>query len=147
MLKQFIRRITPNDFMAIVGLDAICFPEGPWRVEDFSSLSDVGGFGFIIEREGLPIGFLFAQKIIDEIEILRIAVLPTFRRHGYADALIMALEKTANPEDKIFLEVRQSNEHARMLYIKHGFEQISERENYYANPKENAHIYRKRRIA
>lgn len=87
--------------------------------------------------------FLFAQRIADEIEILRIGVLPSLRRHGYAGALIIALEKSSKPSDKIFLEVRESNDEAISLYIKHGFTKIAAREKCYNNPVEDAHIYHK----
>jgi ribosomal protein S18 acetylase RimI-like enzyme len=42
--------------------------------------------------------------------------------------------------ESIFLEVRVSNEPARRLYASRGFRQISVREGYYQNPKEDALI-------
>ena len=38
----------------------------------------------------------------------------------------------------VTLEVRESNDPAKMLYAKHGFEVVGLRKNYYTKPKENA---------
>jgi ribosomal-protein-alanine N-acetyltransferase len=42
----------------------------------------------------------------------------------------------------VFLEVRESNAAARALYANAGFEQTSRRKSYYANPLEDAILYR-----
>ena len=144
MQNPYIRKINENDFLSICGLDAICFPHSPWQSDDFSALIDVGGFGFIVGHAGFPIGFIFAQTVENETEILRIATLPAFRRHGYADALLLALEKSFKKDHTIFLEVRQKNIHAHQLYIKHGFEKTGERKDYYSDPVDHAHLYSKK---
>ncbi len=138
MLNRYVKKIFPRDLLAIAGLDAICFPNGNWKVEDFASIVDVGGFGYLVSSAGISIGFLFAQKINNEIEILRIATLPAFQRHGYADALIIQLLASIKEKTKLFLEVRESNLNAKKLYEKHGFLEINKRDGYYKNPVESA---------
>ncbi len=145
MQNHYIRRLNELDFLAIAGLDAICFPESPWRADDFSSLTDVGGFGFVIGHAGIHMGFIFAQKTDKEVEILRIATIPAFRRHGYADKLILEVLKDLEKNTKVFLEVRAGNEHANKLYKKHGFEKIGHREKYYKDPVEDAHVFSKKK--
>jgi [ribosomal protein S18]-alanine N-acetyltransferase len=44
--------------------------------------------------------------------------------------------------DAVFLEVRQSNAAARRFYEKNGFQQSGRRKSYYANPSEDAILYR-----
>ena len=44
----------------------------------------------------------------------------------------------------IFLEVRESNEGARALYGKMGFEETGSRKSYYSDPAEDAILYRLR---
>ncbi|MBN2675780.1 MAG: GNAT family N-acetyltransferase [Alphaproteobacteria bacterium] len=144
MQNPFLKKIHLDDLMILSGLDAVCFPQNPWKTEDFTSLTNVGGFGFVVGHDGFPIGFIFAQTVGDETEILRIATLPAFRRHGYADALLLALEKSVSKNHKIFLEVRAKNISAHNLYLKHGFEKIHERENYYQKPDDHAHVYVKK---
>ena len=57
--------------------------------------------------------------------------------------LLDALALWARGKDAqwIWLEVRESNERAREVYVKHGFSEVGLRKNYYPNPngpRENA---------
>ena len=42
---------------------------------------------------------------------------------------------------RLLLEVRESNEPAKNLYIKNGFSPIAVRKNYYTSPREDALLY------
>src|ERR1700721_425447 len=44
--------------------------------------------------------------------------------------------------ERVFLEVRESNQAARAFYARLGFEQSGRRKLYYANPPEDAALYR-----
>jgi ribosomal-protein-alanine N-acetyltransferase len=55
-------------------------------------------------------------------------------------ALLAAARETNS--SSVFLEVRESNAPARNLYEKAGFEQTGRRKSYYADPAENAILYR-----
>jgi ribosomal protein S18 acetylase RimI-like enzyme len=44
--------------------------------------------------------------------------------------------------ERVFLEVRESNQAARAFYARLGFEQSGRRKLYYANPPEDAVLYR-----
>jgi ribosomal-protein-alanine N-acetyltransferase len=44
---------------------------------------------------------------------------------------------------RLLLEVRESNEPAKNLYIKNGFSPIAVRKNYYTKPTENAVVMEK----
>lgn len=89
-------------------------------------------------------GFICGAFAADQSDIVSIAVCPEYRRMGIADSLIAEFEN-ALPDitESIFLEVRESNSAAQTLYMKHGFEKISVRKNYYEMPDENAVIMRK----
>ena len=63
-----------------------------------------------------------------------------FRRQGMATALLRAA--LAEEPGTYFLEVRGSNHGARMLYRRAGFEPIGERQNYYADPPDDAIVMR-----
>lgn len=140
MPSRFIRKIESFDLQSVCGLDAICFPESPWKLSDFSSMFGSGGFGFLIEDDGIILGFVFAQTVDVQTEIFRLGTLPAFRHHGHAERLLEALEKKLSMPHTLFLEVRASNKAAQSLYLKKGFTQIAERENYYSSPSENAII-------
>ena len=83
-------------------------------------------------------GFVFAQSVAPEAEILTIAVAPEARRTGVARALMANLLTdlpTAGVSD-LFLEVADDNTAARALYHAIGFETAGRRRGYY--PRGNA---------
>lgn len=97
----------------------------------------------VVDADGVPIsddpaqavspaGFVLTRHVLDEEELLLIAVLPGVRRRGVGAALIqhMFTQATARGITRIFLEMRRGNP-AIHLYSKFGFEPIGERRNYY----------------
>jgi [ribosomal protein S18]-alanine N-acetyltransferase len=85
-------------------------------------------------------GFISGRRILDEGEILNLAVKPSLRRHGLGKTLVQALLKAFTQEGavQVFLEVRESNATAIAFYQQLGFRQIGERSRYYQNPVEAA---------
>lgn len=81
------------------------------------------------------VGFLSAIKVLPELEITNIAVLPDYQNQGIARQLIQHLK---NYGSVIFLEVRETNQKAQQLYLKEGFYQTGLRKKYYQEPEENA---------
>jgi ribosomal-protein-alanine N-acetyltransferase len=79
-----------------------------------------------------PAGFVLSRHVLDEEELLLIAVAPGARRRGVGGALISQLFDAARERGvtRIFLEMRRGNP-AINLYRRFGFEPIGERRNYY----------------
>lgn len=79
-----------------------------------------------------PAGFVLTRHVLDEEELLLIAVLPGVRRRGVGALLLQHLFVAASARGiaRIFLEMRRGNP-AIHLYSKFGFEPIGERRNYY----------------
>lgn len=77
-------------------------------------------------------GFVLTRHVLDEEELLLIAVAPQYRRRGLASALIEYMIAAARQRGvtRIYLEMRKGNP-AIALYQKVGFEPIGERPNYY----------------
>ena len=107
-------------------------------VFDDGSIAD----DFVFQGNEKLTGYLIYSEISGEAELLRIAVDPEMRRHGYGGKLmehfICSLE-LMNAE-KATLEVRESNTAAVNLYTIYGFENIAVRKDYYFDPIENAVI-------
>jgi ribosomal-protein-alanine N-acetyltransferase len=80
-------------------------------------------------------GFVLTRHVLDEEELLLIAVAPRFRRQGLGEALIghMRAAARARGVTRIFLEMRRGNP-AIALYHKVGFAPIGERRDYYRTP-------------
>ena len=105
-------------------------------------LESVGVSGFIAERAGRATGFILGREVLDEGEILNLAVARSWRRQGEGTALGEAMLKSfaARGVQRAFLEVRESNLAALTFYKKLGFGQVGRREGYYRDPAEAALI-------
>lgn len=79
-----------------------------------------------------PAGFVLSRHVLDEEELLLIAVVPDCRRRGIGEILIGQLFAAARARGiiRIYLEMRRGNP-ALSLYHRLGFEPIGERPNYY----------------
>jgi ribosomal-protein-alanine N-acetyltransferase len=84
------------------------------------------------ESPRAPAGFVLTRHVVDEEELLLIAVTPAAQRQGVGAALLERLLATARQRGiaRIFLEMRRGNP-AIHLYSRYGFEPIGERKNYY----------------
>lgn len=82
--------------------------------------------------EGRPCGFAMLRTILDEAELLLLAVRPAMRRRGVGRALLRAAIADCCARDValLHLEVRAGNE-AVALYSAAGFNKIGERRGYY----------------
>jgi ribosomal-protein-alanine N-acetyltransferase len=86
------------------------------------------------------LGFCSFWRILDELHINNLAVLPDYRRAGIASTLLThALTEGAGlGAQRATLEVRRSNEPARLLYERFGFTVRGVRQAYYSSPVEDA---------
>lgn len=135
-----IRKISENDIEAVASVEAEIFPD-PWSVKSIketyenSSACILGAY-----KEECLIGYVIFYYVLDEGEIARIAVSPSYRRQGVADQIFAGLlDFCAEKEiSRILLDVRVSNEPAIAFYRKSGFSDDGIRKNFYDNPKEHA---------
>jgi ribosomal-protein-alanine N-acetyltransferase len=90
------------------------------------------------------VGYMIVMQVMEQFELLNIAVADSHQTKGLGNYLIKALKNQADKKSvkTIFLEVRESNKPAVSLYQKHGFLQVGKRKNYYVddNRKEDALI-------
>lgn len=84
------------------------------------------------QQAAQPAGFVLTRHVLDEEELLLIAVAPDARQRGVGAALFEQLFAAARTRTvtQIFLEMRRGNP-AIHLYNKFGFEPIGERKHYY----------------
>lgn len=126
----------------IARLEAQCFSD-PWSEKSIASeLENPLSLWLVAEENGQVFGYVGSQTVLDESDMMNVAVDPRFRRQGIARALIETLiaELAKMGSRCLRLEVRVSNENARALYERMGFQQLGLRKNYYHNPKEDALI-------
>lgn len=82
-----------------------------------------------------PDGFALARTVLDEAELMLLAVRPAARRRGLARRLVAAVaaEARGRGAHRVFAEVRDGND-ALALYLALGFEIVGRRPRYYRGP-------------
>ena len=129
----------------IAALEKICFSD-PWSERSIASELDNKLAFWLVATEGETVaGYIGSQTVMEETDMMNVAVHPDFRRQGIAEALVSGLVERlkAMGSHCLTLEVRASNAPAIALYEKLGFAEIGRRKNYYRNPREDALILRK----
>ena len=121
----------PEDAPVLGAIHAESF-HAPWDTAAFEGLLGQAGV-FAIHA---PDGFILCRVVIDEAEILTLAVRPAARRIGLGARLTQAAADFAaqTGAERLFLEVAEDNRAARALYERTGFIQTGRRRNYYAKP-------------
>lgn len=135
----------PQHVPQVAALEQECFSD-PWSEESVASELDNPLSLWLVCLEGERVlGYVGSQTVLDETDMMNVAVSPGFRRRGIAENLIETLILTLMPRGSrsLSLEVRASNAPAIALYRKLGFVQVGRRPNYYRHPKEDGLILRK----
>ncbi|HEL2299074.1 TPA: ribosomal protein S18-alanine N-acetyltransferase [Streptococcus suis] len=128
---------------AVLAVMESVYETSPWTLEQIASSMSSQDEDYYLAYEGQElVGFLAVQTVLDEMEILQIAVKADFQRMGIASQLMAAV---MDWEGDIFLEVRESNSAAQALYIRQHFTKIGKRKDYYRHPVEDAVIMKRER--
>ena len=129
----------------IAALEKLCFSD-PWSENSIASELDNRLSLWLVALDGDRVAaYVGSQSVLGETDMMNIAVHPDYRRQGIAEQLVTCLVAKLKElgNHSLMLEVRVSNDPARKLYEKLGFQQVGLRKNYYRNPKEDACILRK----
>ena len=127
---------------AVAELEKQNFSE-PWpEIAVRSELTNKLALWLVAVEEGEVLGYVGSQTVLQEADMMNIAVSDSHRRQGIARLLVEELIRQLDAY-QLTLEVRSSNAPAIALYEKLGFTQVGLRKNYYHKPKEDALILRK----
>ena len=142
---MIIETMNASHVAQIAELEKICFSD-PWSEKSINSElnNELAIWLTAIVGERVA-GYIGSQTVIDETDMMNVAVHPDFRRRGIAETLVNELVQHLKVRGShcLTLEVRASNTPAIALYEKLGFTDIGRRKNYYRNPREDALILRK----
>ncbi len=129
-----IALMQPEDLEAVIEIERKSNPH-PWTERNFQEAITSGYLSLVASEHGQVCAFAIARTLIDEAELLLIAVTPNDRRQGVAALLWIELAQRLRSAGAatVFLEVRASNAPGRSFYASRGFTQIGIRKNYYPN--------------
>ena len=115
----------------------------PWDEASVrSELTNQLALWLVAVEDGQVVGYVGSQTVMQEADMMNIAVADSHRRRGIARTLVEELIRLLDAY-QLTLEVRASNVPAIALYESMGFQQVGLRKNYYKMPKEDALILRK----
>lgn len=115
--------------LAVIHASCFVADPAPWSADFFARLLAEPSV-FLCEA---PDAFLLGRIVMDEAELLTIAVAPYARRKGHARNLLAQFDArmSACEARHAFLEVAETNLPARNLYARTGWVQIARRPQYY----------------
>jgi len=118
--------------------------EYPWSRGNFIDSLNAGYLARKrVDAGGAWLGYFIAMPGVQELHLLNLTVTPQHQRRGHARAMLDRLvnEGGALGAQRIWLEVRVSNERAQQVYRRYGFRVSGLRRGYYpagALARENA---------
>lgn len=126
----------PHDLPAVAGLMAEAFDprfgEAWTSAQCMGMLALPGAALTLADHDGVLAGFAFSRVVVDDGELLLLAVRPNARGRGVGTALLRAViaDTRDRGAERIHLEMRSGNS-AAALYQAHGFSQVGARRDYY----------------
>ncbi|MBR2613618.1 MAG: ribosomal protein S18-alanine N-acetyltransferase [Clostridia bacterium] len=117
----------------------------PWSLESLELMLTEQANALVALENGRVLGYVGMMCVLDEGQIINVAVHPDARRRGVGRSLMQAAEAYAKERGIVFLslEVRESNIAARSLYSSLGWVEQGIRKGFYSHPVENACVMTK----
>ena len=134
------REMSVEDLEQVVEIEKALFSD-PWTKEGFFTfLTKENTMFFVVEEKEKILAYCSMQTVLDEGDILNVAVRSDRQKEGIGYFLVDSLLKMAEMIGIhiVHLEVREGNGTARRLYERLGFKEDGLRRDYYTDPTENA---------
>jgi [ribosomal protein S18]-alanine N-acetyltransferase len=128
--------MTPVWLDSVVRVEELAYTH-PWTHGNFTDSIKAGYQAQLLTAVGAAgpelLGYFVAMKGVDEVHLLNITVAPGHQRQGWARVMLDGLAIWARGQGAqwLWLEVRVSNERAKVIYEHYGFRQVGMRKAYY----------------
>ena len=131
----------------VLKVERECFP-APWTEAMFRQEVEEKWLSrsFVALQKDEVIGYVIAWFLRGEVHILNLAVAKSQQRRGIGRRMLAHVVDLADSEHchMITLEVRVTNEPAKLLYLSMGFAPVGIRRRYYHDNNEDAIVMTKR---
>ena len=135
-----VRNAVEADVEVIAVLEKATFSDA-WTTESiYDTFRQKQAFIVCAEKDEKFAGYCIVYFVLDEAEIVRIAVDASCRRQGVGRELLDQVQQICQEKgiSHLLLDVRESNNTARAFYRDYGFGIDGIRKNFYDSPRENA---------
>jgi ribosomal-protein-alanine N-acetyltransferase len=141
-----IRSATMVDLPILLTIERLAFPS-PWTEEHFRYELEKNPYASVMVAviDDKVIGYIDFWITFQQAQINNLAVIPTLKRRGIGQILLLDALKRIESEGciQVTLEVRISNVAAQTLYQKQGFQILLMKPQYYADG-EDAYLMEKK---
>ncbi len=137
-----IESMTVDDIAQVAEIERQIFSI-PWSEKAFRDSMESDNTIYIVAKENDNVaGYAGMYLSFEEGNITNVAVNPLSRRKGIGEKIVRDIINRAYEKGvrDVFLEVRETNSVAIVLYEKIGFKEEGIRKNFYDKPRENALI-------
>ena len=131
--------MTDEDLGAVVDIENLSYLR-PWSMKTFvnelnNPISHAFSGKFLIDGKDLLVAYSVSWIVQEEAHLLNLTVHSDFRRRGVARELLAFTLRFMDEGSvkTVFLEVRRSNDAARILYEEYGFREFYVRKRYYGD--------------
>lgn len=134
--QPLLRPLEVADLAAWLTIEHACFPDPLSEQQLLAQLTQVRNRCFGLFKLNQLVGFAVFSTVLDEAELLQIAIAPDQQGRGLAATLLIQSIDTLQQAGTIrfMLEVRASNVAAIRLYEKLDFNEDGRRKGYYPAP-------------
>jgi ribosomal-protein-alanine N-acetyltransferase len=131
-LGPTVREMQYGDVPAIVAIEADTYAF-PWTATIFRDCLLAGYTSLVLEHAGGSQGYAIMSLAAAEAHLLNLCVAGQWRRRGFGTRLLQQLLSQARSvgAERIYLEVRPTNQAALEMYREAGFAELGIRRNYY----------------
>ena len=143
---MLVREWNKSDLGAVLKIETESFPIPLSENQIMREFQNPNAYYFVAEEGGAILGYGGFWCIVDEAQVMNIAVLPDARGKGIGKSILSEMTNEAEKLGLSFmsLEVREGNMAAISLYQKSGFVPVGERKHYYQDNGETAIIMEKK---
>ncbi len=141
-VRVHIRWMIRRDMPEVLDIERQDF-EFPWTDEDFvRCLRQRNCIGMVAEHEDRVVGFMIYQLLRNRIHVLNLAVAPEYQRRGVGSQLAAKLigKLSAQPRNRLVLEIRETNLAAQLFFRENGFRAVSILRGFYHDTPEDAYL-------
>ena len=127
-----MRPMNEDDLAQVLSIEESIY-SFPWTRGIFRDCLFVGYSCWVYEKDEQVIAYSILSIAADEAHILTVVVAPEHQGKGVGRMMMTFMMDVARTRfvDKVFLEVRPSNERAIALYTSMGFKEVGVRPGYY----------------